>query len=114
MFSRSLVQVSRRATQVARRPAVAQQQVARFSAHREYHGAEKTMRHYLPEDHHVVLANLGAFFGIYVLYKVTQIGKKPAEAAPAVAAATTDSGDGEVPSLLDERFEEWRAKIYIL
>mmetsp|Transcript_16342 Transcript_16342/g.52145 ORF Transcript_16342/g.52145 Transcript_16342/m.52145 type:complete len:137 (+) Transcript_16342:66-476(+) len=97
---------ARRATPLARN-AVQQQQVRRMGGHGhvEYTGMEKTIRHYLPEDHHIVLANIASWFVIYGIYKVTQIGKKPAEAEPAPAAAP--AAGGEVPSLFDESFEEF-------
>mmetsp|Transcript_224 Transcript_224/g.335 ORF Transcript_224/g.335 Transcript_224/m.335 type:complete len:125 (+) Transcript_224:127-501(+) len=83
------------------------QQVRQFGhGHVEYTGAEATLRKYLPEDHHIVLANLGAVVGIYAIYKMTQIGKKPAP-EPAAPAAAPSASDAEIPSLLDEGFEEF-------
>ena len=68
-------------------------------------GAEATLRKYLPEDHHIVLANIASWFVIYGVYKITQIGKKPEPAPEPVAAAPVTGG--EIPSLFDEGFEKF-------
>jgi len=95
----------------ARRNALANgmQRVRGMATHaREYHGMEKVVRQYLPEDHHIVLANFASWIVIYGLYKVTRPSKSAEEPEPVVASTTTS--DTEVPSIADEGFEEW-AKI---
>ncbi len=70
----------------------------------KYTGAEAVVRKYLPEDHHIVLANIASWFAIYGLYKVTFGGKEtPVVEAP----ATSPKYSGDVPSLFDEGFEEF-------
>lgn len=63
------------------------------------------MRHYLPEDHHIVLATLGAYGAAFVLYKLTKSKPKPVaeEANVAVQADTKD----DIPSMLSEKFDKW-------
>jgi hypothetical protein len=76
--------------------------------HVEYHGAMKTIRKYLPEDHHIVLANMASWVVLYGLYKVTQIGKKPAKIKKEKEAPAASSGD--VPSVIDDNFSSWIAQ----
>jgi hypothetical protein len=77
--------------------------------HVEYHGAMKTIRKYLPEDHHIVLANMASWVVLYGLYKVTQIGKKPAKAKKDKEAAGAASSS-DVPSVVDDNFSSWIAQ----
>merc|ERR1719223_2248458 len=108
LLARTALRTSSRVAAPARAAAMAPRanQVRRMGGHGhvEYTGAEATLRKYLPEDHHIVLANMASWVVIYGLYKITQIGKKPAPPAPAPVAA---AAGGEVPSLFDEGFEEF-------
>mmetsp|Transcript_48946 Transcript_48946/g.106654 ORF Transcript_48946/g.106654 Transcript_48946/m.106654 type:complete len:133 (+) Transcript_48946:31-429(+) len=108
---RSAALVARSSSMAAsRRSPLVQQQRQMGGGHGkvEYTGIEASVRKVFPEDHQIVLANFGAFLGIYALYKITSIGGgKPAEAAPAPAAPAASSSDSEVPSIFDESFEEW-------
>mmetsp|Transcript_11137 Transcript_11137/g.19606 ORF Transcript_11137/g.19606 Transcript_11137/m.19606 type:complete len:132 (+) Transcript_11137:171-566(+) len=108
----SLARVALRRASVASRPIASARvggvrRMGGGHGHVEYTGAEATVRKYLPEDHHIVLANMASWFVFYGLYKVTQIGKKPEPEAPVAAAAAPSSTDGAVPSLFDEGFEEF-------
>ncbi|GBG34393.1 Hypothetical Protein FCC1311_106172 [Hondaea fermentalgiana] len=71
----------------------------------EYEGAEKIVRQYLPEDHQIVLANMASWVVLYGLYKLVAGGSK--EEAKAEAPAAASGSDTEVPSIMDDSFEEW-------
>mmetsp|Transcript_14881 Transcript_14881/g.28866 ORF Transcript_14881/g.28866 Transcript_14881/m.28866 type:complete len:132 (+) Transcript_14881:119-514(+) len=71
----------------------------------QYEGAEAVVRKYLPEDHHIVLANMASWVVLYGLYKLVAGGSK--EEAKVEAPAAVGGSETEVPSLLDESFEEW-------
>ena len=110
LFRRAALVARSSYTVAARRsPLVQQQRLMGGGGHGkvEYTGIEASVRKIFPEDHQVVLANFGAFFGIYCLYKLATIGKKPAEAEPAPVVAAASASDSEVPSIFDESFEEW-------
>lgn len=101
--------LARRSVLAQARAPVARQQVRRMGGGHgdvKYEGAEAVVRKYLPENHHIALANIASWFVIYGLYKVSQIGKKPAEAEPTPAAPAAASS-GEVPSMFDEGFEDF-------
>ena len=70
------------------------------------------MRQYLPGDHHIVMATLGAYATLFVLYKATRKSPAPVpleveaghgHAAPAAPAG----GASAVPSMFSESFGKW-------
>ena len=105
---------ARRAAAAAARAPLARQQARQMGGHGghghvEYHGAMKTIRKYLPEDHHIVLANMASWVVLYGLYKVTQMGKKPAKVKKEKEAPAASSA-GDVPSVIDDNFSSWIAQ----
>ncbi len=81
----------------------------------QYEGIEATVRQYLPEDHHVVLATLGAWAAFIGVMKLSSGGA--AEAAPASASSgSSAAADDEIPSIFSDKFDEsmsekWEASI---
>lgn len=73
----------------------------------QYEGMERTIRQYLPKDEHVVAGMLGVYAGCFLLYKALS-GGDVEEIPVAVAAPTGDTSD-EIPSMFDEKFEDWMA-----
>lgn len=82
-----------------------------FGSHAEvqYTGLEATIRHYFPKDEHIVLATVGAYTGLYFVFKGLFGGSSDAAPAPvvAVAPAAAASGDEMVPSMFSSKFTEW-------
>ena len=81
----------------------------------QYEGMEATVRQYLPEDHHVVLATLGAWAAFIGVVKLSSGGSAAAEAAPA-SSGSAGVADDEIPSIFSDKFEEsmsekWEASI---
>ena len=75
----------------------------------QYTGAEAIVRKYLPEQHHIVLANIACWFLIYGIYKLTRGESKPIKTEVQTAAiVTTTSGD--IPSMMDDGFDEFISK----
>ena len=77
-------------------------------------GLEAVVRQYLPENHHVVLATLGAYVGLFALYKLTRKAPAPVplevEAGHGRAALVGAGSASSVPSLLSEGFGKWSAE----
>ena len=71
----------------------------------QYEGAEATLRKFLPEDHHVVLAVLGGWAGLITVFKLATGGSAEAEAAPA-SGDVSASDDNDLPSILSDKFDE--------
>uniref|UniRef100_H3HCQ7 PDEase domain-containing protein n=2 Tax=Phytophthora ramorum TaxID=164328 RepID=H3HCQ7_PHYRM len=65
---------------------------------------EAKVRHYLPEDYHIVLATLGAYTTLIMLFKLKPSKKKEEEI---VIPASSNSTSTSVPSLFDDEFDEW-------
>lgn len=65
---------------------------------------EAKVRHYLPEDYQIVLATLGAYTTLFLLFKLKPSKKKEEEI---VIPSSSSSASSTIPSLFDEEFEEW-------
>ncbi|TMW67110.1 hypothetical protein Poli38472_012226 [Pythium oligandrum] len=65
-------------------------------------GFEAKVRAVLPQDYQIVLATLGIYSSIILLFKL-----KPSKAAPAVEAPAATSASSAVPSLFDDEFDQW-------
>jgi hypothetical protein len=63
------------------------------------------VRKYLPEDHHIVLGTLGAYAGLFLLFKLTR-GKPKKVVEEEVHAAPVSAKD-DIPSVLSEKFDKW-------
>jgi len=72
----------------------------------EYTGLEAKFRKLFPENHHVALAFIGGYAGLFAIYKIATMGKKKEEPV-VVAVASASTGTSEVPSIFDESFEEF-------
>ncbi|RLN57748.1 hypothetical protein BBP00_00007378 [Phytophthora kernoviae] len=65
---------------------------------------EAKVRAYLPEDYHIVLATLGAYTTLFLLFKLKPSKKQEEEIViPSSSSPATTS----MPSLFDEEFDEW-------
>uniref|UniRef100_A0AAV1V8E5 Uncharacterized protein n=1 Tax=Peronospora matthiolae TaxID=2874970 RepID=A0AAV1V8E5_9STRA len=67
---------------------------------------EAKVRHYLPKDYHIVLATLGAYTTLIMLFKLKPSSKKKEVEEPVVASSST-SVSTSIPSLFDDEFDEW-------
>ena len=67
-------------------------------------GFEAKVRAVLPKDYQIVLATLGFYSTVILLFKLKP--SKKAVEAPVVAAPAA-SGSSAVPSLLDDEWAEW-------
>ncbi|CAI5724606.1 unnamed protein product [Peronospora destructor] len=67
---------------------------------------EAKVRHYLPKDYHIVLATLGAYATLIMLFKLKP-AKKKAEEIVTSSSATSTSTSTSIPSLFDDEFDEW-------
>ncbi|KAG2787284.1 hypothetical protein PC129_g7626 [Phytophthora cactorum] len=65
---------------------------------------EAKVRHYLPEDYHIVLATLGAYTTLIMLFKLKPSKKKEEEI---VIPSSSSSSSTSIPSLFDDEFDEW-------
>ncbi|KAL3665912.1 hypothetical protein V7S43_009332 [Phytophthora oleae] len=65
---------------------------------------EAKVRHYLPEDYHIVLATLGAYTTLIMLFKLKPSKKKEEEI---VIPSSSSSTSTSIPSLFDDEFDEW-------
>uniref|UniRef100_K3WMV8 Uncharacterized protein n=1 Tax=Globisporangium ultimum (strain ATCC 200006 / CBS 805.95 / DAOM BR144) TaxID=431595 RepID=K3WMV8_GLOUD len=67
-------------------------------------GFEAKVRAVLPQDYQIVLATLGIYSSIILLFKLKPSKKAPEAIAAAPAAASTSDA---IPSLFDDEFDEW-------
>ncbi|CAI5741567.1 unnamed protein product [Hyaloperonospora brassicae] len=67
---------------------------------------EAKVRHYLPKDYHIVLATLGAYATLIMLFKLKPSSKKK-EVEEHVGASNVTSNSTSIPSLFDDEFDEW-------
>ncbi|CEG47218.1 conserved hypothetical protein [Plasmopara halstedii] len=65
---------------------------------------EAKVRHYLPKDYHIVLATLGAYTTLIMLFKLKPSKKKEEEI---VIPSNLSSTSASIPSLFDDEFDEW-------
>ncbi|DAZ92576.1 TPA: hypothetical protein N0F65_012806 [Lagenidium giganteum] len=65
-------------------------------------GFEAQVRAVLPQDYQIVLATLGFYSTIILLFKLKP-SKKQVEAAPAAASSSSSA----IPSILDDEFDAW-------
>ncbi|KAF1784950.1 HD/PDEase domain [Phytophthora cactorum] len=73
---------------------------------------EAKVRHYLPEDYHIVLATLGAYTTLIMLFKLKPSKKKEEEivirtSALGLLLLTLELELTSIPSLFDDEFDEW-------
>ncbi|CAI5741565.1 unnamed protein product [Hyaloperonospora brassicae] len=77
---------------------------------------EAKVRHYLPKDYHIVLATLGAYATLIMLFKLKPSSKKKEVEEHVggtctdwlvVAASNVTSNSTSIPSLFDDEFDEW-------
>ncbi|CAH0480168.1 unnamed protein product [Peronospora belbahrii] len=70
---------------------------------------EAKVRHYLPKDYHIVLATLGAYTTLIMLFKLKPSKKKKEETETEGVSASSlnNSMSTSIPSLFDDDFEEW-------
>eukprot|EP01084_Bolivina_argentea_P209075 356224_1 len=98
---------SRAAPTLAQRVVAQRPQVRRFATAPPpggYQGFEKVVRSVLPENHQISLAfAFIEFGGIFLIVEMS--GGDEAEAEPAAAAPS--AGTTNIPSIIDEEFEEW-------
>ncbi|KAL7559999.1 hypothetical protein ACA910_013494 [Epithemia clementina (nom. ined.)] len=82
----------------------------------KWEGLDKVVRTYLPEDHQVCMGVFGLYFGLYVVYKISTIGKKKKveEPAPAAAPATLTGGIPDIDSPEFEKFLDSEAFVKLL
>lgn len=55
----------------------------------------------------MVLATLGMYAGLYVTYKLYNIAFPAPPAKKQIAAAAAETGDKSIPSVIDEKFQQW-------
>lgn len=65
---------------------------------------EAKVRHYLPKDYHIVLATLGAYTTLIMLFKLKPSKKKEEEI---VIPTSLGLASASIPSLFDDEFDEW-------
>ncbi|TYZ64152.1 hypothetical protein PybrP1_004446 [[Pythium] brassicae (nom. inval.)] len=68
-------------------------------------GFEAKVRAVLPNDYQIVLATLGIYTTIGLLFKLKP--SKKAVEAPAPAASASSSASSSIPSLFDDEFDAW-------
>ncbi|CAH0484500.1 hypothetical protein KXD40_007257 [Peronospora effusa] len=68
---------------------------------------EAKVRHYLPKDYHIVLATLGAYATIIMLFKLKPSKKKAEEIVATPSSSNSNSTLTSIPSLFDDEFDEW-------
>jgi hypothetical protein len=75
----------------------------------EYTGFEAKVRHYLPEDHHVVMGILGMYASLFVVVKIGLKMRTPKPVLAAVAVVAQSGGGFVIPSPEDPGFEAFIA-----
>jgi len=68
-------------------------------------GIDGVVRSYFPGDHHLALAIIGGYFGLYMVSKL--IGAMSGKKAPAPAAPAAAPSGGSIPSPEDPAFWKW-------